>query len=115
LVESFEDAIEAHDRGDYEHALRIWRSLADQGNAMAQFNIGQMYAKGRGVSQDYVEAVRWYRRAADQGLALAQFNLGSRLAQGMGVPQDLVEAANWYRSRRPGRWRCSTRPGYHVR
>ncbi len=50
--------------------------LAAQGDAHAQFNLGVMYDKGRGVSQDYAEAVKWYRKAAEQGHASAQHNLG---------------------------------------
>ena len=40
------------------------RRAADQGDASAQFNLGLMYATGRGVPQDAVEAVAWYRQAA---------------------------------------------------
>ena len=53
------------------------RAPAEQGDAEAQFNLGVMYANGRGVPQDDSEAVRWYRLAADQGHAGAQFNLGA--------------------------------------
>ncbi|MEG9862081.1 MAG: SEL1-like repeat protein [Parvularculales bacterium] len=35
--------------------------------AVAQFCMGWMYDKGRGVPQNYNRAVTWYRRAADQG------------------------------------------------
>ncbi len=37
---------EAYDRGDYATALTEFRPLAQQGNAGAQFNLGQMYRKG---------------------------------------------------------------------
>ena len=73
------------------------RARAELGIAGAQFNLGVMYANGRGVLQDDFEAVHWYRRAADQGLAGAQFNLGVMYANGRGVPQDDAEAARWYR------------------
>jgi len=36
---------------------------------MAQYNLGVMYAKGQGVTQDNVQAVAWYRKAAEQGEA----------------------------------------------
>ena len=62
------------------------RRAADQGNADAQFNLGVMYAEGRGVPRDDAEAARWYRCAADQGEAAAQFNLGLMYAKGEGVP-----------------------------
>jgi len=93
----FEDGGDAYRRGDYATALRLWRPLADQGNAGAQFNLGLMYANGQGVPQDYAEAIRWYRKAADRGAASAQFNLGLMYANGQGVPQDYAEAVRWYR------------------
>jgi hypothetical protein len=49
---------------------------ANQGNAIAQTNLGVLYRDGKGVPQDYAEALRWYRKAADQGNAIAQTNLG---------------------------------------
>jgi TPR repeat protein len=92
----FEDGLAAHKRGDYATTLRLWRPLADQGDAQAQFNLGVIYAKGQGVPQDYVEAMNWYRKAADQANAQAQFNLGVIYAKGQGVPQDYVEAMKWF-------------------
>lgn len=95
-AQSFSEGFAAYERGDYAAALGNWRPLADQGDAFAQYNLGVMYATGRGVPQDYAEAVRWYRMAADQGLALAQFNLGTMYGNGLGVPQDYVQAHMWF-------------------
>ncbi len=39
----------AHEQGDYATALREFRRLAGQGNPAAQYNLGVMYANGRGV------------------------------------------------------------------
>ncbi|MDS4057067.1 MAG: tetratricopeptide repeat protein [Candidatus Contendobacter sp.] len=64
------------------------RLKAEQGDAAAQFRLGQMYAKGEGVKQDYAQARQWYQKAADQGHADAQFNLGTMYANGQGVKQD---------------------------
>jgi TPR repeat protein len=90
-----EDGVAAHERGDYETALRLIRPLAEQGDAKAQYNLGIMYDNGVGVPQDYVEAVKWYRMAAEQGFAGAQYNLGVMYANGRGVPQDSAEALKW--------------------
>ena len=49
---------------------------AEQGDADAQFQLGVMYAEGRGVLKSYVDAVKWYRKAAEQGDVHAQYNLG---------------------------------------
>ncbi len=93
----FDDAISAHERGDYAAALRLLRPLAEQGNACAQFNLGFMYANGEGVPQDYAAALKWYRRSADQFNPDAQYNLGFLYDKGLGVPQDYAEAVKWYR------------------
>ena len=97
LAGALEDATTAYGRGDYATALRLFRLLADDGNSAAQFGIGNMYDRGRGVSQDYAEARKWYRKAADQGFADAQYNLGVMFAKGRGVPHDDAEAAKWFR------------------
>ena len=70
--------------------------LAEQGDAQAQYNLGVLYAKGRGVAQDFKEAVKWYRKAAEQGDAFAQGKLGAMYHFGMGVPRDYIQAHKWF-------------------
>ena len=71
------------------------QTLAEQGDAVAQFNLGVMYQQGQGVSQDYQTALKWYALAAEQGDAKAQFVLGVMYQQGQGVLQDYVTAHMW--------------------
>ena len=71
------------------------RARAEQGDALAQYNLGVMYLNGEGVPQDDVEAVRWYRLAAEQGNAKAMSNLGVMYVDGRGVVQDYVQAHMW--------------------
>lgn len=92
----FEDGVAAYVRGDPELALRIWKPLAEQGDAAAQFNVGLLYNSGQGVPKDAGAAAHWYRLAADQGFAKAQLNLADMYVDGNGVPQDLLEAAKLY-------------------
>ena len=73
------------------------RSYAEQGDAVAQAELGSVYGNGNCVPQDYVTAVRWSRSAADQGNARAQSSLGYAYQNGFGVPEDYVEAVRWYR------------------
>jgi uncharacterized protein len=82
---------------DYATALRLYRPLADKGDARAQKSLGVMYWAGQGVPQDYAEAVKWFRLAANQGDATAQYSLGYMYYNGQGVPQDYAEALKWYR------------------
>ncbi|MEE2862811.1 MAG: tetratricopeptide repeat protein [Gemmatimonadota bacterium] len=75
----------------------FWRARAEEGDALAQLNLGVMYENGRGVPEDDVEAVRWFRLAAEQGNAFSQSNLGTKYLNGEGVPQDDAEAVRWWR------------------
>lgn len=93
----WEDAEAAYAREDYPTAFRLWRPLAEQGSARAQFKLGYMYAFGQGVPQDYSQANLWYRRAAEQGNVDAQHNLGVMYQFGVGVPEDPSEAMKWFR------------------
>ena len=80
---------------DEAEAVRWYRLAAEQGNAIAQFNLGVRYDVGRGVPLDDTEAVRWYRLAAEQGVAIAQLNLGLMYGNGEGVLKDSVLAHMW--------------------
>jgi uncharacterized protein len=93
----FEDGVAGYMKGDYATALRLLRSLAVQGDADAPFQLGVMYAKGKGVPQDYAAALRLMRPLAEQGAAAAQNNLGVMYHAGQGIPQDNAVAVGWYR------------------
>ncbi len=93
----FDRGMAAYKRKDYSQALRYWKQCAEEGNAVAQYNLGVMYENGEGVPQDYAEAVKWYRKAAEQGYASAQYNLGVMYDNGEGVPESDAEAVKWYR------------------
>ena len=76
--------------------IRELRLLAKQGHAEAQYNLGVIYDRGQGVTQDYAEAAKWFRKAAEQGWADAQHNLGLMYGNGQGVPEDYVQAHMWF-------------------
>ncbi|MDD5034209.1 MAG: tetratricopeptide repeat protein [Methylococcaceae bacterium] len=92
-----EAGLEAITRRDFAVAARIFQPLAEQGNAAAQINLGNLYMKGWGVEQDYAAALRWFRKAADQGERMAQTKLGILYYHGLGVEKATEEAANWFR------------------
>ena len=95
---TLEDARIAYQAKDYARALAIFRPLAEQGDALAQYSLGYLYAKGQGVAEDDAEALKWYRRSAEQGNAFGQANLGHMYDDGEGVAEDDVEAVKWYRA-----------------
>ena len=95
-AQDLDKGFDAYGSGDYATSFKEFKPLAEQGNALAQYNLGIMYSKGRGVPQDYVEAVKWHKKAAQQGNASAQNNLGNKYYHGRGVPQDYITAHMWY-------------------
>lgn len=84
LADPLSEAQQAYLQGDYTKAVELVRPLAEQGNVLAQYNLGVMYADEQGKKHDYQEAVKWFRLAAEQGDADAQVWLGAAYAGGRG-------------------------------
>ncbi len=93
---TFESARDAFAAGDFDAARAIWEPLARDGDARAQFALGDLHDRGLGVEPDPVRAAQYYRKSADQGLAAAQFNLGNAFEAGKGVPRDPATAAHYW-------------------
>mgnify|MGYP001617524024 CR=1 FL=1 len=85
---SYEVASAAYDAGDYAKARRIWQPMADKGDVHAQYAIGRLYEKGRGVDRDFATAVKWYRQAAEKGHVDSQYRLAVGYGYGLGVKKD---------------------------
>ncbi len=73
--------VDAWNQGDYARAVNEWRPLAINGNADAQFNLGQAYKLGRGVPVDLPVALEWFRKSADKGHEKSADNYGLLLYQ----------------------------------
>lgn len=86
----------AYRQGDYKAALEGFQSMAEKGNARAQFFLGEMYLSGSGVRRDYAKALKWAHAAAEQKSPDAQYTLGEIYESGKGVPRDYVQAHMWY-------------------
>ncbi len=86
-----------HNDPDLISALKYFTMAAEQGNADAQFEVGQMMAQGLGTAQLFEEAMHWYELSARQGHAKAQFNIAFLYAYGQGVDPDMLKAYEWYR------------------
>lgn len=120
-AKTYDEARAAYSKKDYATALRLFRHLAQRGNARAQDALGSMYARGEGVPRDKVEALQWFQMAenerealkayndgnyatalrifrplADRGQTLAEYIIGLMYANGQGVPQDYAEAMKWH-------------------
>ena len=71
----FKTGWNAYQNGDFTRALKIWTPLAEKGDTRAQFNIGVMFAEGKGRAQSYKRAMQWWEKAAENGDAEAQHNI----------------------------------------
>jgi TPR repeat protein len=71
----WEDGMAAYNRGDYMPAIRLFRPLAEQGNAKAQSVLGVMFRKGEGVPKNSARAHMWFSFAAARGDAKAKAGL----------------------------------------
>ena len=93
---NYNQALEAYNNKDYESALPIWRKLAAEGNADAQYALGVAYFKGEGVSRDLNDSMKWFEQAANSGNVQAMFNLGAAYWEGNGTRQSYAEAVEWW-------------------
>jgi TPR repeat protein len=66
---------------DYQIAFKLFEEEAKKGNALAAFDIGQMYNMGYGTEQDY---------------GLTQYSLGGLYYCGNGVEQSYEQAFHYY-------------------
>jgi len=76
-------------------AVKWFRKAAEQGYAVAQFNLGLMYFCAWGVERDLTEAMEWVCIAAEQGFDQAQHLLGFMYYEGEGIAKDIVMAYMW--------------------
>lgn len=92
----YNDGLQAARTGDYNTAVMKWQPLAEQGDAMAQFNMALMYHRGLGVGIDETRAVAWYKESANNGYVKAQEFLAAAYQEGwFGLPQDQQKASYW--------------------
>ncbi len=82
----------AFDERDYKTALREFKPLAEQGDALAQFSLGVMYYTGKGVPQNMVYAYMWFNIAVSSGYKNAS-EIRDFIAELM-TPADISTAQN---------------------
>jgi len=104
LAGPWEDGMTAYNRGDYVPAIRLFRPLAQQGNAKAQSLLGVMYRKGQGVAKSSAHAFVWFSMASARGDARAKAELAevshSMTAEELARAREMMQAceASKYRS-----------------
>lgn len=93
---TFGEAAAAHQIEISKIDLPTLQKQAAQGNADAQYRLGDLYNFGYLVPQDYKKAALWFEKAAAQGHVGAQNDLGVHYESGNGVPRDDLRAYMWF-------------------
>ena len=73
-----------------------YRRAAEEGEPIAQYNLGTRYRVGEGVPLDLNEAARWLTLSAEQGYPDAMNDLGVAYRFGNGVQRDIFKAARLF-------------------
>jgi len=81
---------------DAERAVLLFTRAAEQGHAVAMFELGNCSACGIGCAFDAKAAFKWYKSAAALDYPEAQYNVGIYYHNGQGVEQSFQSAAEWY-------------------
>jgi hypothetical protein len=61
-----------------QRLFRVQMSMAQKGDAFAQYYLGEMFEQGLGTKQNLSEAFTWYEKSAAQQNRLAQMKLAKR-------------------------------------
>ena len=94
-----QDGYSAANSKDYLKALENWKfCVSHADNKEAEYNIGQLYQFGLGVSVDNISAMQWYLKAANKGFIPAKRDIGviyeeSKPAQYLKAYSYYIEAA----------------------
>lgn len=89
---------------DFESALNLLQAESQDGNMLAVFDLGRMYADGLGVDMDIEKAQKYYTQALDGFEILEyqkpwkylEYRIGKMYAQGLGTNQNYELAAEWF-------------------
>lgn len=72
-------------------------ALAEKGDPVAQYDIGNCFEKAKGTKVDMAAAQMWFRKSGEQGNPDAAFAVGLGYTLGSGVEKDPVQAVTWYK------------------
>lgn len=103
LASDFDKGNVAYTASNFAEALVLYKKAAEQGDAQAQYKLGDMYRKGLGVEVDLKKSNTWYksstdlyRKEAEKGDRNAQHELAWAYSNGLGVEQNSETAIAWY-------------------
>ena len=96
-VDKFQSGTSAFDAGQFAKARESWLPLAESGDVRAQYAVGRLYEKGKGVERDFGQALIWYQKEAEKNHADSQYRLSVGYGYGLGVKKDEAKAIEWLR------------------
>lgn len=93
----YETAVRKHGEVGVRQQFALYARAAEEGHAVAQYNVAMMYANGEGVNVDYQQSAYWFLKSANQRFAPAQYRLGELRYFGMGgFAPDPRAASRWF-------------------
>lgn len=92
-------ALTAIQSGNAEEARKIWLHLAEEGDAVAQSNMGGLLLSGALGQPDYKGALEWFTKAAAQNNPSALVSLGHLYSAGLPglLTADKVQSIDYFR------------------
>ena len=97
IPDRYQMATTAYREGNFPEAVSLWNKMASLGDIEAQYNLGVLFATGKGVGLSRPEAFNWFMKAAEQGHPAAQFEVGKLYEIGLGVDVNHDLADMWIR------------------
>ena len=98
-------ALDAQANGDFKMAVDLWQQLANDGDAIAQYNLALLYKQGDGVISDENLSNYWLSMAARQGMVQAYQHLNPHGVQAtqqrLSVKALSVGPQEWVSSQNP--------------
>lgn len=95
-----DEALKALEAGSNPKAVELLTKLANDGNPLAQFRLGDLYYQGRGVTEDENMAIYWWKKSAATGNAEAMYQIAHAYLFGGTASKSVAdpdrEAAIWY-------------------
>ncbi|MDQ1363337.1 MAG: uncharacterized protein QG652_1198 [Pseudomonadota bacterium] len=80
---------------NFQEAVLLLDTLAQQGDAEAQYMLAVMYRNGHGVDRDLPRAFGWFLKAAQNKHVKAQYEVGMCYLNGLGVAPDSAQSRVW--------------------
>jgi TPR repeat protein len=81
---------------DEAEAFHWFQESAQDGEAVAQYWLANLYGRTTNANADPAQSMRWYGEAARQGNRMAMNNLAVAHAEGIGTEKNMGEAAHWF-------------------